>query len=110
MHQAVGARRSTEPHPVGGGSRRVAVYADSHYVDLVLSAAVPIGSLIPPIVDILAAECGHRAEPVAIRHQLSLPGNIALDPSQDVGPVGDPGRGRIDADELVDRFNAAAFR
>lgn len=82
MHQAVRARPSTEPHPVGGGSRRVVVYTDSHYVDLALSAAVPIGSLIPPIVDMLAAECGHRAEPVAIRHQLSLPGNIALDPSQ----------------------------
>jgi type VII secretion integral membrane protein EccD len=82
VHQAVGARRSTEPHPVGGGLRRVTVYADSHYVDLVLSAALPIGSLIPPIVDILATEYGHRAEPVAIRHQLSLPGGIPLDPSK----------------------------
>ncbi len=82
MHQAVGARRSTEPHPVGGGLRRVTVYADSHYVDLVLSAALPIGLLIPPIVDMLAAECGHRAQPVAIRHQLSLPGSITLDPSK----------------------------
>jgi type VII secretion integral membrane protein EccD len=82
VHQTAKARQSTEPCPVGGGLRRVVVYADSHHVDLVLSAALPIGALIPPIVDILAAECGHSAEPVATRHQLSLPGNIALDSSK----------------------------
>ena len=55
MHQAVEARQSSEPRPSGGGLRRVSVYADSVHVDLVLSAVVPVGSLIPPIVDILAA-------------------------------------------------------
>jgi type VII secretion integral membrane protein EccD len=59
------------------GVRRVTIYADTHYVDLMLSAAVPIGSLIPPIVDILALELGDYAE----RYQLSAPGDIALDPS-----------------------------
>jgi type VII secretion integral membrane protein EccD len=77
VHQAVGAEM-----------RRVSVYAGSSYVDLVLSAAVPVGSLIPPIVDMLAAECGNRAQPVAIRHQLSLPGNIALDPSKTLTQLG----------------------
>jgi type VII secretion integral membrane protein EccD len=42
---------------------------------------LPIEILIPQIVDILAADCGRRAEP-ATRYQLSLPGSIALDPSQ----------------------------
>jgi type VII secretion integral membrane protein EccD len=82
VHQALRAGQSTEPRPAGGGLRRVVVYADSHYVDLVLSAALPIGALIPPIVDILAGECSQSAEPVAIRHQLSVPGSIALDPSK----------------------------
>jgi len=67
--------------------RRVSVYADSVHVDLVLSAVVPIGSLIPPIVDMLIAESGHRAQPVAIRHQLSLPGKTALDPSKNLAQL-----------------------
>ncbi len=67
-------------HAVRAGLQRVSVYADCCSVDLELSAAVPTGLLIPPIVDILAAECGHRAEPVG--HQLSLPGDVALDPSK----------------------------
>lgn len=82
MHQTVEARRSSEPHPSGGGLRRVSVYADSFRADLALSAVVPVGSLIPPIVDILEAEFGQRAQPVAVRHQLSLPGMTALDPSK----------------------------
>jgi type VII secretion integral membrane protein EccD len=88
VHQALGERQSGEGCLPGGGLRRVSVYADSSHVDLVLSAAVPIGSLIPPIVDILAAECGHPAQPVAIRHQLSLPGNVALDPSKTLFQLG----------------------
>lgn len=89
MHEAVGVRpQKGGPAPAGEGLRRVSVYAGSAYVDLVLSAAVPIGSLIPPIVDIVAAECGHRAEPVAMRHQLSHPGNIALDPSKTLAQTG----------------------
>jgi type VII secretion integral membrane protein EccD len=60
--------------------RRVVVYADSRYVDLALSAALPIAALIPRIVDILAADSGQRADPM--RYQLSLPGDVALDPSK----------------------------
>ena len=89
MHQAVEARESNGPRQPGGGLRRVSVYADSHHVDLVLSALVPIGSLMPPIVDILA-EGGHRAQTVAALHQLSLPGKMALDPSKTLAQSGIP--------------------
>ena len=88
MHQAVEARQSSEPGPPGDGLRRVSVSADSFHVDLVLSAVVPIRSLIPPIVDILAAEGGHRPAPVAVQHQLSLPGKAALDPSKTLAQLG----------------------
>jgi type VII secretion integral membrane protein EccD len=87
VHQAVEARESNGPRQPGGGLRRVSVYADSHHVDLVLSALVPIGSLMPPIVDILA-EGGHRAQTVAALHQLSLPGKMALDPSKTLAQLG----------------------
>jgi type VII secretion integral membrane protein EccD len=69
-------------HPTDAGLRRVVVYADSGHVDLALPATLPVGSLIPPIVDLLDAQVGHRVEPAAIAHQLSLPGDIALDPAK----------------------------
>ena len=56
MHQTLEARQSSEPRPTACALRRVSVYADSLHVDLVLSAVVPVGSLIPPIVDTLAAQ------------------------------------------------------
>ena len=88
MHQTLEARQSNEPRPTACALRRVSVYADSLHVDLVLSAVVPIGSLIPPIVDTLAAQRGHRAQPVAVRHQLSLPGKTPLDPSKSLSQLG----------------------
>lgn len=88
MHQAVLAHRRNEPGPVGGGFRRVVVYSDSRSVDLVLSAALPIEALIPQIVDVLAAQGGRRAESMATRHQLSLPGDIALDASKSLVQLG----------------------
>jgi type VII secretion integral membrane protein EccD len=69
-------------HEECGELRRVSVYADAVHVDLSLPAAVPIGLLIPSIVDILAAEHGHRDESMAARRELSLPGHAALDPSK----------------------------
>lgn len=89
MHEAVGARpqRAGSP-PVRGELRRVSVYADAVCVDLALPAAVPLGSLMPPIVDILTADCDHRGEPVAARFQLSLPGHVALDPSKTLAQTG----------------------
>ena len=88
MHQTLEARQSSEPRPTASALRRVSVYDDSLHVDLLLSAVVPIGSLIPPIVDILAAQRGHRARPVAVRHQLSLPGKTPLDPSKNLSQLG----------------------
>jgi ESX secretion system protein EccD len=88
VHQAMEARRSSELHPLGGGLRRVSVHADSIHLDLVLSAVVPVGSLLPPIVDILAAEGGQPALPVAVRYQLSLTGKTVLDPSKTLAELG----------------------
>jgi type VII secretion integral membrane protein EccD len=88
VHQTSEARQSNELCPTGEALRRVSVHADSIHVDLVLSALVPIGSLMPPIVDTLAAQRGHRAQPVAVRHQLSLPGKTALDPSKTLAQSG----------------------
>jgi type VII secretion integral membrane protein EccD len=83
VHEAVGVRDQLgQPAPAGGGLRRVSVYADSAHVDLVLAAEVPIGSLIPAIVDILATRCGFDAQPTTTRHQLSLSGDVALNPSK----------------------------
>ncbi|MGH3597361.1 MAG: type VII secretion integral membrane protein EccD [Mycobacterium sp.] len=68
--------------------RRVSVYADSVHVDLALPAAVPIGSLISPIVDMLSTGHGYRGESAAAWHQLSLPGDIALDGSKTLAQLG----------------------
>jgi type VII secretion integral membrane protein EccD len=75
-------------HEAVGELRRVSVYADAVHVDLALPAAAPVGSLIPPIVDILPGEYGHRGEPVAARYQLSLPGHVAFDPSKTLAQIG----------------------
>jgi type VII secretion integral membrane protein EccD len=88
VHHALEARQSSEPRPTGEALRRVSVHADSTHVDLVLSAVVPIESLMPPIVDTLTAQGGHRAQPAAVRHQLSLPGETALDPSKTLAQLG----------------------
>jgi type VII secretion integral membrane protein EccD len=88
VHQAVEALQSSNTCSSGGGLRRVSVLADSVHVDLVLSAVAPVGSLIPPIVDILEAQSGHRTRPVAIRHQLSIPGMTALDESKTLAQLG----------------------
>lgn len=61
---------------------RLTVYTDSVRADLVLPASVPLQSLIPPVVDIVSGTRGYRAGPVAVRHQLSVPGHPALDLSK----------------------------
>jgi type VII secretion integral membrane protein EccD len=75
-------------HPGGGGVRRLSIDAEPTRVDLVLSAATPIGLLIPPIVDILSRSGGFRAGPLAVHYQLSLPGGTALDPSKTLDQLG----------------------
>jgi len=89
VHQAVAERtRNSGSHPAGDELRRLSVDAGTARVDLVLPAAVPIGLLIPPILDILAGGGRYRAGPGAVRHQLSLPGKIALDPSKTLAQIG----------------------
>jgi type VII secretion integral membrane protein EccD len=89
VHEAVGVRPQLgQPAPVGRGLRRVSVDAGSTHVEVVLSAEVPIASLIPAIVDIVAARPGFNAEPMAIRYQLSLPGDVALNPSKTLAQCG----------------------
>jgi type VII secretion integral membrane protein EccD len=75
-------------HPGGGGVRRLSIDAESTRVDLVLSAATPIGLLIPPIVDILSRSSGFRAGPLPVHYQLSLPGSAALDSSKTLAQLG----------------------
>jgi type VII secretion integral membrane protein EccD len=77
-----------ESHPGGGGLRRLSIQADAATVDLVLSAAMPIGSLIPPVVDVLARSTDFRGGPVPVRYQLSIPGSAALDSSKTLSQLG----------------------
>jgi ESX secretion system protein EccD len=64
------------------------VHADDGRADLALSATLPIESLIPPIVDILATQAGQRTELTATRYQLSLPGDVALTPWKTLAQLG----------------------
>ena len=80
MHHALAVpTRNGGSHPGGGGVRRLSIDAESSRVDLVLSAATPIGLLIPAIVDILTRSSGFRASPLAVHYQLAHPGGTALD-------------------------------
>ena len=89
MHEAVGIRPlPSQPALAGGGMRRVSVYADSAHVDLVLSAELPIEMLIPAIVDILTTRSGFGAQPMTLRYQLSLLGDVALEPSKTLAQHG----------------------
>jgi type VII secretion integral membrane protein EccD len=75
-------------HPGGGGVRRLSIHSGPTRVDLVLSAATPIGLQIPPIVDILTRSNGFCAGPIAVHYQLSLPGSAALDSSKTLTQLG----------------------
>ena len=89
MHHALAVpTQNGGSHPGGGGVRRLSIDAEPTRVDLVLSAATPIGLLIPPIVDILTRSGGFRAGPLAVHYQLSLPGSTALDPSKTLAQLG----------------------
>jgi ESX secretion system protein EccD len=61
------------------GLRRVSVHAGTAVVDLALHAGIPVATLIPSIVDIIAD--GNSSPLEATRYQLSRPGASALDAS-----------------------------
>jgi type VII secretion integral membrane protein EccD len=103
VHQALAVpTQNGGSHQAGGELRRLSVHADSVRVDLALSATAPIGSLIPPIVDILADHSGYRAGPVAVRFRLSVSGKGALDPSKTLAQLGI----RDGADVILTRSSA----
>jgi len=64
--------------------RRVSVYAGESHTDLALPSGVPVGSLIPQIVDIAAAPL--LGEPA--HYRLSTPGAAALDESKTLAQNG----------------------
>jgi type VII secretion integral membrane protein EccD len=70
---------------VATGQRRLAIHADATSVDLVVSAAVPVGSLIPSIVDALGDEGNLDT---AVVWQLSRPGSGVLDVSKSLSELG----------------------
>lgn len=89
MHEPVEVRPQLgRPALAGGGLRRVSIYADSAHVDLVLPADVPIEALIPAIVDISTARSGSGAQPMTVRYQLALPGDVALKSSETLAQNG----------------------
>jgi type VII secretion integral membrane protein EccD len=88
MNQTTAVATQNGFPPRDGTLRRLTVHADSVRADLALPALVPLHSLAPTIVDILSGDLGYRAGPVAIRHQLSLPGDASLDLSKTLAEIG----------------------
>ena len=67
MHHALAVPTANgASHPGGGGVRRLSIHSGPTRVDLVLSAATPIGLQIPPIVDILTRSNGFCAGPISL--------------------------------------------
>jgi type VII secretion integral membrane protein EccD len=64
------------------GSRRLAIHTETARVDVVLSATVAVGCLIPAIVDALAGSGDFDAAQTAVRYQLTTPGGTALEASK----------------------------
>ena len=60
--------------------RRLSVHADGTSVDVALSAAVPVGTLIPAVTDALVATGDFSL--AAVRHGLAAPGGAVLDESK----------------------------
>jgi type VII secretion integral membrane protein EccD len=88
MNQTTAVATQNGFPPRDGTLRRLTVHADSVRADLSLPASVPLESLVPAIVDIISGNRGYQAGPVAIRHRLSLPGDVALDPSKTLAEIG----------------------
>ncbi|OBI50095.1 type VII secretion integral membrane protein EccD [Mycobacterium kyorinense] len=64
------------------------MHADDVSVDLVLPGGVALTTLIPSIVDILGDRHVRYREPPAVRYQLALPGQAALDASKSLAQHG----------------------
>ncbi|BAX91151.1 ESX-4 secretion system protein eccD4 [Mycobacterium shigaense] len=59
--------------------RRVSIHADGSVVDVALPSQMPVGTLIPPIVDIVEGRAVDRPpDPTARHYQLCRPGTAAL--------------------------------
>jgi type VII secretion integral membrane protein EccD len=65
-----------------GGMRRLSIHTETARVDLVLSATVAVGLLIPAIVDALARRGDLDAGHIAVRYQLSTLDGTALEDSK----------------------------
>ncbi len=70
------------------GMRRVAIHAEYARVDLVLSATVAIGLLIPAIVDALTECSDFGPGQIAVRYQLSTASGTALEASKTLKELG----------------------
>jgi len=68
--------------------RRLTIRTDATSVDLVVSAAVPVGSLIPSIIDSLAGSGHLDAGLSSVRYRLSRSGGDALEESKTLNELG----------------------
>ena len=91
------------------GMRRVAIHAEYARVDLVLSATVAIGLLIPAIVDALTECSDFGPGQIAVRYQLSTASGTALEASKTLKELGIRDGSTIVLDSFVDGFRGAEF-
>lgn len=68
--------------------RRLVVHADAVSIDLVVSAVIPVGSLVPSIMDALVETGAVDSGLTAVRRQLSRPGGGVLDASKTLNELG----------------------
>ncbi|MDT5164568.1 MAG: hypothetical protein QOC88_1462 [Mycobacterium sp.] len=77
-----------EPSGVPEATRRLSIHTGTARVDLVLSATVAVGLLIPAIVDALAGCSDIHAGQLAVRYQLFTLDGAALDASKTLAQSG----------------------
>ena len=73
---------------VSGDMRRLSIHADTADVDVVLSATVAVGALIPAIIDALTTCGDFNPGQTAVRYQLSAPGGAVLSASKTLKELG----------------------
>jgi type VII secretion integral membrane protein EccD len=81
----VGVRQALS---VPGGMRRLSIHTEAGCVDVVLSATVAVGLLLPAIIDALADSGDFDAGQIAVRYQLSVPGGTMLAASKTLTDLG----------------------